>query len=398
MSVRLAIIVTHPIQHFAPWHREVAKIKDIDLRVFFCCDWGVGDYFDPEFQSKFKWDVPLLDGYAHEFLAIRQRPTSLSYRQVDNPEVESSLERFSPDVVKVFGYTYKTNWRVARWARRNRRPLLLYSDSNGRAGTSSWKRLAKQAIVGHFYSKVDGALFVGDNNLAYHQQFGLPEERLFPGALPIDQAQLLRAVPDRARARREVRNRHGLPEDAFVVMFCGKYSARKRPLDVIAATHSAAQRGLPVWSLLVGEGAERAELEAYCRNRRVTNSVLTGFVNQSSIPKYYVAADAIVVSSSQDPHPLAVSEAATFGLPAIVSDRVGCVGINDTARPGVNSIVYACGDWEKLSEAIEKLYRDPWRYREMSTAAVEIAKTQDVKVAAKDLAAATQQLHALGPR
>jgi glycosyltransferase involved in cell wall biosynthesis len=166
----------------------------------------------------------------------------------------------------------------------------------------------------------------------------------------------------------------------------------------MAAAHNAAHRGVPVWSLLVGEGAQRSELEAYCRNQRVANSVLTGFVNQSSIPKYYAAADAIVVSSSQDPHPLAVSEAATFGLPAIVSDRVGCVGTNDTARPGINSIVYPCGDQQKLSEAIEQLYRNASRYREMSAAAIEIAKTQDVKVAAKDLAAATLRLHELGPR
>ncbi len=36
MPIRLAIIVSHPIPHFAPWHRELARISDIDLKVFFC--------------------------------------------------------------------------------------------------------------------------------------------------------------------------------------------------------------------------------------------------------------------------------------------------------------------------------------------------------------------------
>jgi glycosyltransferase involved in cell wall biosynthesis len=398
MTIRLAIVVSHPIQHFAPWHREVARIAGIDLRVFFCCDWGGGNYFDPEFQSEFKWDVPLLEGYAHEFLPIRRRPKRLTYLQVDNPGVTERLDRFDPDVVKVFGYAYRTNWRVSRWSRKNRKPLLLYSDSNVRVPTSSRMRLAKDALIRRFYDRVDGALFVGDNNLEYHRRYGIPEERLFRGALPIDRAQLLHAVPDRTVARREIRERYGIPKEAFVVIFCGKYSPRKRPLDVVIAASMAAQRGVPVWSLLVGEGSERRALESYCQANGVNNSTLTGFVNQSSLPQYYVAADAIVVSSDRDPHPLVISEAATLGVPAIVSDRVGCIGATDTARPGINALVYPCGDRQKLSEAIQALYLDADRYREMSVAALEIAKTQDVTAAAKELGSAVHKLRDLGPR
>lgn len=398
MTLRLAIVVSHPIQHFAPWHREVARLKDVDLKVFFCCDWGTETYFDAEFQSEFKWDVPLLDGYQYEFLPIKSRPKALNYRQVDNPEVVNALDRFAPDVVKVFGYNYKTNWRVASWAKQNKVPLLLYSDSNARATTSAWKQIAKQFVVNRFYDKVDGALFVGDNNFEYHRRYGLPPERLFKGSLPIDQTQLLAAVPDSESSRRQVREKYGIPLDAFVLTFCGKYSERKRPLDVIAAAHLAKQNGIPAWALLVGEGSERAALEEYCRANAVTNATLTGFVNQSQIAAHYVASDAIVISSEQDPHPLVVSEGATFGLPALVSDQIGCIGSEDTARPGVNALVYECGDLQQLAEAITVLYRDPVRYRSLAAAAKEIAKTQDVTAAALDLAAAAQRLSELGPR
>lgn len=398
MTDRLAIVVSHPIQHFAPWHREVAKIKDLELLVFFCCDWGSETYFDPEFGSEVRWDVPLLEGYGYEFLHLPERPNRLNYWQVDNPGIGKSLDRFNPDVVKVFGYTYKTNWRTARWARQMGKPLLLYSDSNVRAETSFWKRIAKETIVSRFYSKVDGALFVGDNNFEYHRRYGIPQERLFRGSLPIDQSQLLSAVPDRAFARNEIRTNHGIPHEAFVVMFCGKYAARKRPLDVIAAAHLAAGKGIPVWALMVGEGPERTKLEAHCRDHGVTNVVLTGLVNQSQVPKYYAASDAIVVSSEQDPHPLVITEAATFGLPAIVSDKVGCIGPSDTARPEVTALVYPCGDYRALAKRIECLYHEPVRYAQLSSSAVEIAKTQDVKAAARDLVAAAHQLAELGPR
>ena len=105
--IRLAVAVSHPIQHFAPWHREIAKIKDVDLRVFFCCDWGVASYLDPEFGVPVCWDTPLLEGYPYEFLPIARRPRRMSFWQLDNPGVEKALERFSPHVVQVFGDAHR---------------------------------------------------------------------------------------------------------------------------------------------------------------------------------------------------------------------------------------------------------------------------------------------------
>jgi glycosyltransferase involved in cell wall biosynthesis len=398
MPLRLAVIISHPTQHFAPWHREIAKLSDINLRVFFCCDWGSQSYFDKEFQSEFSWDIPLLEGYEYEFLPIRNRPSKLNYWQVDNPGVVDALDRFAPDIVKVFGYAHKTNWRAAEWAKRRRTPLLIYSDSNGRRRSPAWKRLAKQGIVKRFYRRVDGALFVGDNNRAYHSGFGIPDERLFPGSLPIDQRRLIGSVPNRDATRRAVRRQHGIPDAAFVVLFCGKYSAKKRPLDVIVGAQIAAEKGIPVWSLLVGEGPLRNSLETYCRDRAARNCVLTGFVNQSSIAEFYVASDVLAVSSEDDAHPLVVSEAATFGLPVIVSDRVGCIGPGDTARPEVNAIVYPWSDRDKLAAAIHELQTNISLYHKLSIGAEEIARTQDVTTAARELEKAAQRLMALGPR
>lgn len=398
MTLRLAVLVSHPIQHFAPWHREIAKLHEVDLKVYFCCDWGLNSYIDPEFKVPVEWDIPLLEGYAHEFLPVLHRPKRLSFWQVDNPGVERALERFDPHVIKVFGYAHRTNWRVAGWTKRKHKSLMIYSDSNVRVKPSWWKRGVKDAIVRYFYSHVDGALYVGDSNLAYHRYYGLPSERIYPGVLPIDRSGLLKAVPDRKSARRRLREQLGIPLEAFVVMFCGKYVSRKRPLDLVAAAHEARKSGLLVWSLLVGEGPERRNIEGFCSREGVKNTVLTGFVNQSKIPEYYAASDVIAVTSQYDPHPLVVSEGAAFGLPVIVSDQVGCIGVNDTARPDVNSLVYTCGDREKLRGAIERLYKDRTFYQNMSRASLHISEQQDVTVAAQELVSAVQQLRSLGPR
>ena len=291
MLLRVAVFVSHPIQHFAPWHREVAKRRRINLKVFFSCDWGSSEYLDPEFNAKVEWDVPLLEGYEYEFLPIAKRPARLSFWEVDNPTVSGTLDSFQPDVVQVFGYAYRTSWRVARWTKRAGKPLLIYSDSNARASASLWKRLPKQVIVRDFYSKVDGALYVGDNNREYHRRYGIPDDRLFPGMYPVDSDRLLKQSPESDEAGRGLRRGLGIPESAFVVLFCGKYSARKRPMDLLVAANEASRQGLPVWCLFVGEGAERGALERFCVRERYDRAVLTGFVNQSIIPEYYRASE-----------------------------------------------------------------------------------------------------------
>ena len=66
---------------------------------------------------------------------------------------------------------------------------------------------------------------------------GLPEAHMIltvtrlRGARPIDRGKLLGAVPDRKKKGRELRSDLGIPQDAFVVMFSGKFSGRKSPID-----------------------------------------------------------------------------------------------------------------------------------------------------------------------
>ena len=395
MPIRVAIIVSHPIQYFAPWFRELALIPHIALKVFFCCDWGVTEYVDPGFNRSVTWDIPLLEGYAHEFLSIRRRPEHLGFWQTDNPSVSASLERFQPDVVVVFGYAHRTTWRVAFWARRRRRPLLLYSDSNIGAVPPWWKRPIKDFVVTQFYRHVDGALFIGENNRRYHARYGVPPDRLFPGVYPIERRRLLRSVPDRAAARSARRAELGIPADAFVVLFCGKYISRKRPMDVVVAAHSLAKKGLPVWALLVGEGEERGTIESFCQREGVKNVILTGFVNQSAIPSYYPAADVLALTSSFEAYGLVATEASVFGLPILVSDRVGCIGPRDTAQPGRNAIVFPCGDTEHLSHAIELLFKDHRLYASMSQNSSLSSDSQDEVAASQQIARAVRELHGL---
>jgi glycosyltransferase involved in cell wall biosynthesis len=396
--VRLAIVVSHPIQHFAPWYREVAKLPEIDLKLFYSCDWGSEKYHDPQFGVEIQWDIPLLDGYEYEFLPIKKRPASMTFWELDNPTVTKALSDFDPHVVLVHGYASRTNWRVARWTSSNRKPLLIYSDSNSGESIPAWKRIAKRLVVGYFYGYVDGALYVGNNNCAYHSLYGIPKTRLFPGTLPVDRNALLNAVLDVQAARRRIREELAIPQDAFVVLLCGKLTPGKRPMDLVKALHRCTESKADIWGLIVGDGPERGAVEAYCEQNALKNVRCTGFVNQAQIANYYAAADCIAVTSEKDSHPLVITEAATFGLPVIASDAIGCIGAEDTTRDNENAIVYRCGDIEKLTSALVRFSCDKAFYADASEASLRMSKEQDVTVAAGQLLAAVRGLRTMGVR
>src|SRR5882757_4115826 len=94
-SIRLAYLVTHPIQYQAPLLRRIAREEDIDLTVFFGSDHSLRSYKDAGFGVEVTWDVPLLDGYKSEFLKTFRDTGGLSltspmsrgiYRRLRNPD------------------------------------------------------------------------------------------------------------------------------------------------------------------------------------------------------------------------------------------------------------------------------------------------------------------------
>ncbi len=377
----LAVVASHPIQYFSPWFRAVAATGRVDLHVLYLSRRGVDGYFDHQFAQRIEWDVPLLDGFASEFLPERGEPDERRPWRNDNPTVTQRLDQLDPDVVLVFGYARRANWRVVRWARRRGRKLLLYSDSNATRAVSPLRGLAKRVVVGSFYRGVDGALFNSSNNRRYHERYGRRRMQLYPCRLPVDLDRLTSGT-DAAADRQRIRAQHGIPEDAFVVVFCGKLAPHKRPEDLlraVAALKGPRRCGPCSWAMGRTGGSWRGSPPTRRGTESCSPASSTRRRSGGTTPPPMRAA----LPSSSEAHGLAVTEATAFGLPVVVSDQVGCIGRDDVARPGVNVFVHECGDVPALAEAIDRLRRDPHLCADMGRASRAIAATQDVQTAAQ---------------
>ncbi|MCP5155209.1 MAG: glycosyltransferase family 4 protein [Ectothiorhodospiraceae bacterium] len=393
-GVRLAIVLSHPSQHQAPLVDALAATPSLVVRALYATDHGVRPGVDREFATTFAWDVDLLGGHDHVVLRPGLDPGDFGFRAVDAPSLGAELDRFRPDVVWVHGYAQRLAWRAWWWAI-GRAATLYHGDSEPLRPRPLGLRIAKQAVLRPFFAGCDAVMCLGARNQAYYRAHGVAASRLFHMPPPVDRARLGAAIASaRAEGRVALRRRLGLPAEAVVALFAAKLVAHKRPLDLVAALSRLGARAPHL--AVAGEGPLGAALAeavaAVGLDQRVHR---LGFVNQSRMPELLAASDLLVLPSAADAYPLIVVEALQAGLPLVVSDRVGCVGPTDAARPDVNALVYPAGDVVALAAALGTLTEQPDRRATMAAESTAIAPRHDAGVAARAVCGA---LRAVGRR
>ena len=110
---------------------------------------------------------------------------------------------------------------------------------------------------------------------------------------------------------------------------------------------------------------------------------LPGFVNQSQLGAYFLAADALVMPSLHETWGLVVNEAMHFGMPVVVSDRVGSAA--DLVRPGETGLIYPAGNVSALARCLEVLSAESDGARRMGRAARDHVEKYTIAASARGI-------------
>ncbi len=166
---------------------------------------------------------------------------------------------------------------------------------------------------------------------------------------------------------KDVRDRLGLPREAYVVGFVGRLTCDKGLPELMEAFETVLKAEPETHLLLVGwfDAAEDA-LSAQLRSRIEKHPRVhcTGFVADTA--PYYRAMDVMVLPTRREGFPNAVLEAAASGIPVVTTVATGS---RDSVVPEVTGLLIPPGYPEAISEAVLKLLRDPERRRLMGKAA-----------------------------
>jgi len=382
MTVRVAHLVSHPIHYQAPLYRDLASRPEIDLTVYFYSDASARGYRDREFGHEVQWDTPLLDGYRSRFLPSAARTGIQSrYGQRPNWDVLAEVVSDGYDALWVHGYAHANAWLGAAGAALRGTRVLIREEQTLLHGRPWYVRALKDTALRALFARAYG-LYIGKENRRYFLRYGLPEERLFPARYCVDN-DYFRGRADELRPRRqELRARFGIDDDVPIVLYVAKLIPKKAPLVLLEAFRRVRERHRCAL-LLVGEGELRPAIEAAAG----PDVHLAGFLNQSELPEAYVAADVFCLPSvMHETWGLVVNEALNFGLPVVVSDKVGCAP--DLVRQGWNGLVVPAGEPGPLAQGLEQLVVDEERRSTFGARGAELVRQYSIQACADGIVAA----------
>lgn len=403
-KVRLAYLVSHPIQYQAPLLRRIAQEPDIELTVFFGSDFSVRGYKDEGFGGVgVKWDVPLLNGYNHEFLPTLRDNATVSFARPLNHGIFSRLrgnDGAGFDVLWVHGYATVNSLQGMLAAKALGVPVLMRTDSSLTDRVRGGAKLAaKRLFFSVLKQLVDGVLPVGTLNGEYWSYY-LGEDFpswMMPYAVDND---YFRRQSAQAKARREeLRAELKLDAGRPVILFASKLQRRKRCEDLLAAYKNlSAGPGIEPHPhlVIVGDGEERAALERQAVESGFQGIRFCGFRNQSELPRFFDLASVFVLPSRHEPWGLIVNEVMNAERAVILSDEVGC--LPDLMTDGVEGCVFPMGDVEALTTALRRVLATSETAAEMGRRGLERIQTwsfeEDIQALRQALAQLTRKITA----
>lgn len=355
----LVVVTTHPIQYHVPVYRAVAERFGVPLRMVFGSDFSIAGYYDREFQASFAWDSGLLDpedGSSVFLSRVRDKGPG-SYETVTAAGLDEALRELQPGAILLNGYASRFD-RQALWAAlRTGRPLLFRGETTDHARRRPWLQgWARRQGLRWLYRRFARLLPIGQRSYQHYRALGLPAERLILAPYCVHTAPF--ACDERARQqlREAARARLGLKETDWVTLFSGKLSRRKGVHVLIEAARRLPGVLRERWvGLFLGAGQERETLEARAAAAPAVRTQFLGFQNQTQLSPYYHAADLLALPSLEmETWGLVVNEALHHGLPAVVSDAVGCAP--DLVEPGGTGEIAEAGSAEDLARALAAVH------------------------------------------
>lgn len=378
MSHKVAIIQSHPIQHFCPQFASYAQLPGIEIHVVFESFKGVLPYFDTEFAKEVRWTGIDLNAFPHTF--------------IKDKSIEFILDQFDPRFVMVYGYSSRIQIRAYKWAVKRRRKILYVSDTTSHARQSFLRVQLRRWRYWRYFQGIDACMSVGDSNEVFYRSLGISNARLIRTFFPIDIKHMSSKLRQKNEISKSIRVKYGISPNAFILTTIGKLLSSKRQGDLLMLLKKLDARGIEVVAFIIGSGPAESKLREMSQSLKSNQAILTGFVEPELLPDFLCATDVYVHPSEKEAHSLSISEAIYMGCPVLISDACGSYGPTDDVQPGRNGFVYPVGDVNLLAKWVELLHGNKKTWSRFSETSRRIGQHNQRLAHGESLVAATTML------
>ena len=194
---RVAVLTSHPIQYQVPLFQRLGKTPDLDLTVYYCWDFGVKKTgYDKEFGKRIQWDIPILEGYAFQFLRNYSFVPANGFLGLINFGIVGELMRNRYDAVIIFGWNAFTNCLAVFVARMWGIKVLMRGENplNQELMKPRNKLELKKTVLGTFFKLIGAFLYIGEENRRFYEYYGVPGGKLIFAPYAVENDRLFAAA------------------------------------------------------------------------------------------------------------------------------------------------------------------------------------------------------------
>ena len=182
---------------------------------------------------------------------------------------------------------------------------------------------------------------------------------------------------------KKIREKLGIPENAFVACFVGRV-ANEKSIDVtIDYLAKKLQKDDNIYFVVIGDGPGKEELENQVKSLHLEHVIkFTGRVEHEDLPKYYKMSDLYLTSSLSEMNSISMLEAMAMGLPVL--QRMDEVN-KDQIEEGKNGYIFFNEvDMDKRLKYLSNL--DKESYQKLKFKVEEtVSQKDELEIAKKEL-------------
>lgn len=276
---------------------------------------------------------------------------------VDSPDLLDNLKAYNPDIISMYGNVGAlANWRVLRWARKNKKKIVLWVCSWDSGKSHHIFKTLKRNISKIYYKKSDYFVCYSTHAANFLMDLGISRNiiKVVYNGLDIENLDRASIIKDGG----ELRNKNGLDNNAKLFLYVGGLISEKKPVELIRAFKSLEKKYNNIHLWVIGDGPLKNDVLKECTSSHIK---YWGRITDG-VDKYFAACDWFVLPGCGG---LALNQAMFVGKPCICDKADGTEW--DLVFDGISGLKFNSDLKDNLEHSMENaILLDDKNYQTMS--------------------------------
>ena len=276
------------------------------------------------------------------------------------PNLAKKIMETRPDVVITDAFNHWTLPVLNLRRSHHFKHIVCYERTAHTERNAPWLKRKFIQFVGRW---IDAVHYNGILCHDFLRQLGYPEYKLKPGNMTVDVNQLSETCRHITQEEnQDLRTSLNIGQEDVIFLFIGRLIPLKGLKEFLPGWQAWNMQHPNVHAqfLIVGDGPQKAELEAICHKCSLSNVIFAGACEYGNIPKYLSVSDIFVIPTLDDNWSLVVPEAMSCGKPILCSCYNGCWP--ELVHTEENGWVFDPLNVDDIQQTLAKAYarRDDW--------------------------------------